>query len=52
LDADLKGCFDNINHAALLNKLRTVPTMRRAIKGWLKAGVMDQGVFDETPSGT
>ena len=41
LDADLKGCFDNINHAALLNKLRTVPAVRRAIKGWLKAGVID-----------
>lgn len=52
LDADLKGCFDNINHAALLNKFRTVPAMRRAIKGWLKAGVIDKGVFDETPSGT
>ena len=40
LDADIKGCFDNINHQALLEKLQTYPAMRRLIKGWLKAGVM------------
>jgi RNA-directed DNA polymerase len=52
LDADLKGCFDNINHQALLTKLKGYPAMRRAMKGWLKAGVIDNGVFDETRSGT
>jgi RNA-directed DNA polymerase len=52
LDADLKGCFDNIDHEALLSKLNTYPALRRAIQGWLKAGVMDKGVFDETRSGT
>lgn len=41
LDADLARCFDNINHQALLAKLQTFPTLRRAIAGWLKAGVMD-----------
>lgn len=25
LDADIRGCFDNINHAALLQKLHTYP---------------------------
>ena len=52
LDADLKGCFDNINHEALLRKLNAYPAMKQAIKGWLKAGVVDNGVFDETRSGT
>src|SRR2546425_998464 len=36
LDADIRGAFDNINHAALLSKLHTFPQLRRAIKGWLK----------------
>ena len=35
------GSFDRIDHAALLQKLNTMPTFRRAIKAWLKAGVMD-----------
>ena len=52
LDADLKGCFDNINHNALLHKLNAYPTMRRVIQGWLKAGIIDNGVFDETKRGT
>lgn len=25
LDADIKGCFDNIGHEALLRKLNTIP---------------------------
>jgi RNA-directed DNA polymerase len=41
LDADIAKCFDRINHQALLNKLHTYPTMRRIIRAWLKAGVMD-----------
>src|SRR5439155_13242983 len=40
LDADIAGCFDNIGHQPLLDKLTTYPKLRRAIKGWLKAGVM------------
>lgn len=41
LDADIKGCFDNIDHAALLAKLQTFPLVRRVVKGWLRAGIMD-----------
>ena len=52
LDADLKGAFDNINHEALLKKLNTYPAMRQAIKAWLKAGSIDNGVFEETSRGT
>lgn len=52
LDADIKGCFDNIDHAALLAKLETYPFLRRIIRGWLKAGIMD-GLELTTPrSGT
>ena len=52
LDADISKCFDKINHEKLLTKLNTYPTMRRLIKGWLKAGVMDKGTFSPTNEGT
>jgi RNA-directed DNA polymerase len=51
-DADIKGCFDNINQEALLEKLHTYPLMRQTIKGWLKAGVVDKYVFTPTRAGT
>jgi RNA-directed DNA polymerase len=51
LEADIQGCFDNINHEALLHKIND-PALRPLLKGWLKAGIMDQGVFQETDRGT
>ena len=41
LDADIAKCFDRIDHEALLKKLNTFPTIRRPVRAWLKAGVMD-----------
>lgn len=52
LDADISKCFDKINHEKLLTKINTFPTMRRQIKAWLKAGVLDNGHFSETTEGT
>jgi RNA-directed DNA polymerase len=52
LDADLKGCFDTINHTALLAKVDAPPLMRRAVKAWLRAGVMDGLDFSPTIQGT
>ena len=52
LDADIAGCFDHINHAALLDKLDTFATLRRAIRGWLQAGVLDGMVLSPTEEGT
>lgn len=52
LDADIKGCFDHISHEALLDKLHTYPQVRRIIKGWLKAGIMEGLEFSPTESGT
>jgi RNA-directed DNA polymerase len=52
LDADIKGCFDNIDHESLLQKVNTYPRMRRIIKGWLKAGILDKGVFQKSEAGT
>ena len=52
LDADISKCFDCIDHKALLRKLNTYPSLTRQIRAWLKSGVMDKGIFDETSQGT
>ncbi|AOX04357.1 group II intron reverse transcriptase/maturase [Moorena producens PAL-8-15-08-1] len=52
LDADIEKCFEKINHDALLRKINTYPSMRRLIKSWLKAGVMDNKKLFPTEEGT
>jgi RNA-directed DNA polymerase len=52
LDADIAKCFDRIDQRKLLHKLNTFPTMRRQIKSWLKAGVMDGKELFPTSEGT
>jgi RNA-directed DNA polymerase len=52
LDADIAKCFDRIGHQALLNKLRAPPTIRRQVKAWLRAGVMDGDHLFPTLEGT
>lgn len=55
LDADIAKCFDRINQEKLLEKLNTFPTLRRQVRSWLKAGVMDGKelfpTFEGTPQG-
>ena len=51
-DADISKCFDNINHKKLLEKLNTFPTLRKQIRAWLKAGVMDGLELKPTDCGT
>src|SRR4051812_9418250 len=52
LDADIAHCFDRIEHKALLRKLQTFPQLSRLIQRWLQAGVLDNGVFTVTETGT
>ena len=52
LDADISKCFDRINHSKLISKLNTFPTLRRQIRAWLKAGVMDGKKMFPTNEGT
>jgi len=52
LDADIAKCFDRIDQEALLIKLNTFPTIRRQVRAWLKAGVMDGKQLFPTSEGT
>jgi RNA-directed DNA polymerase len=51
VDADIKGAFDNIRHETILEAVKGFPA-QHLIKAWLKAGVIDNGVFKATNSGT
>ncbi|AMW30066.1 group II intron reverse transcriptase/maturase [Arthrospira platensis] len=52
LDADIAKCFDRINHDYLLSKIHCPSVIKRDLKQWLKAGVLDNGVFEDTEAGT
>lgn len=50
-EADIEGAFDHINQNALLDKLKVGPPIEQAIRGWLKAGVIDGGVYFPSETG-
>ena len=43
LDADISKCFDRIDHTKLLEKINTFPKIRKQIRAWLKAEILDNG---------
>lgn len=49
LEADIVGCFDNINHEWLI---ANVPMERSVLRKWLKSGLIYQSQFQETKAGT
>ena len=49
LDADISGCFDNIEHTQLLKR---IPTFTNIIRGWLKAGIFELDMINESKAGT
>jgi len=49
LEADIKGCFDHINHEWLENH---VPMDKEILRKWLKAGLIYKGQLQATEAGT
>lgn len=41
-DADIRKCFDRINHDALLSKMNTFSLIKEQVLTWLKAGIFDK----------
>ena len=52
LKVDIAKCFDRIDHAALLAKIQVSPWIRRQLKAWLKAGILEDGHLAPTTAGT
>ena len=52
LDADIEKCYDRIDQEALLAKVNASPSLRRQLRAWLQAGVLDQGILFPTEAGT
>lgn len=50
LDADVKGAFDNINHNFIIERTKMLPGIDY-VKGWLKAGYVEYGKFNQTKTG-
>lgn len=49
LDADIKGCFDNIDHDWMLTH---IPMDRQMLRKWLKAGYVERASLFPTEIGT
>ena len=49
LEADIKGCFDNISHEWMTEN---IPVNRTKLERWLKCGYMERGMFSPTEAGT
>jgi RNA-directed DNA polymerase len=42
-DGDIEKCFDKIDREALLDKIHSPQMVKRLIRAWLEAGIMDDG---------
>jgi len=52
LEADIEKCFDRIDHTALLAKLGSIAPIQRQVRGWLKAGIFENGEVYPSEAGT
>ncbi len=51
LDADIRGAFDHISHAFIVQRLGNFPA-RQQVRAWLTAGYVEFGKVHETTEGT
>lgn len=54
IEGDIRKCFDRFNHRVLLKLVRKRIADQRIlnlVKAFLKAGLMDHGLFEKTPTG-
>ncbi len=55
LDADIKACFSEIGHDALIGQVERRVVDRQMVKllrGWLRAGIFEGGVVSDNEAGT
>jgi RNA-directed DNA polymerase len=55
VEGDIKGCFDNIDHHGLMNRVRrrvSDPKVNRLIVAFLQAGILAEGNFVRSDAGT
>jgi RNA-directed DNA polymerase len=55
VEGDIKGCFDNIDHHGLMNRVRqrvNDPKVNRLIVAFLKAGILSENQFVRSDAGT
>src|SRR5713226_2987111 len=55
IEGDIKGCFDNIDHHGLMNRIRRRvddAKVNRLVVAFLKAGVLSEQQFTRTENGT
>lgn len=50
-EGDFKGCFDNLSHEHIMERIKELP-YKNIVRSWLKAGYVDNGVFNETDIGS
>jgi RNA-directed DNA polymerase len=49
LEGDISGCFDNFDHQWIMDH---IPTNKRKLRMWLKAGCMENALMQSTKRGT
>jgi len=52
LDANIIGFYDNLYHEWLCNNLFLHPTLIAMVKQWIKAGILDAGIYSDPINGT
>ena len=52
LDADIEKCFDKIDHSSLLRKIDSPAIIKKQVKAWLDAKIIEKEMEIDNTSGT